>query len=199
MRNRSVLVQALIFLVLALAAAPITEAAQQKQKTRQRLETRDNRAARRVITLMEEVRHQLVTMPYYGVFDWLQAEVKADGAVILRGQTVRPINKSEAESRVKSLEGATRVINEIEVLPVSNFDDDVRVGVYRAIYRFDSPLFRYALQAVPPIHIIVKGGHVTLKGVAASQMDSQLAYMAARGVEGVFDVQNELQVEQTSE
>ena len=96
---------------------------------------------------------------------------------------------------MKELEGVGRVVNNIEVLPLSKNDDDLRAAVYPAIYRFDSPLFKYAIQSIPPIHIIVKNGHVVLKGVAATRMDSQLAYMAARGVPGVFDVENELQVE----
>jgi BON domain len=88
------------------------------------------------------------------------------------------------------------VINSIEVLPLSPMDDQLRIALYRAIFRFDSPLFRYGTQSVPPVHIIVKNGHVTLKGVVSNQMDSQLAYMAANAVPGVFEVKNELQVEQ---
>lgn len=196
MRIRGILV-ALIILVFAVA--PVTQAAQPQQKSRQRLETRDNRDTRRMISLMEEVRHQLVTLPYYSVFDWLQAEVKPDGTVILKGEVARPSLKSDAEARVKHLEGATRVINNIEVLPLSPMDDDLRMALYQNIFKYSGPLFRYALQSVPPIHIIVKNGHVTLKGVVASPMDSQLAYTAAREVPGVFDVQNELRVERASE
>jgi len=75
-------------------------------------------------------------------------------------------------------------------------DDQLRIALYRAIFNFNSPLFRYATQSVPPIHIIVKNGHATLKGVVMNQMDSQLAYMAAQGVPGVFEVKNELMIEQ---
>ena len=75
-------------------------------------------------------------------------------------------------------------------------DDQLRIALYRAIYRYDYPLFRYATQAIPSIHIIVKNGRATLKGVVANQMDSQLAYTAARGVSGLFEVKNELQIEQ---
>jgi len=70
------------------------------------------------------------------------------------------------------------------------------IALYRRIYNFDSPLFWYATSSVPPIHIIVKNGHVTLKGIVANQGDSDLAYIAAGQVSGVFDVKNELQVEQ---
>jgi hyperosmotically inducible protein len=145
--------------------------------------------------LNNEIRHELVMMPYYSVFDWLQAEVQPNGKVILSGEVTRPTLKKDAESRVRNLEGVSELTNNIEVLPLSDFDDDLRTGLYRAIYRYDSPLFRYALQSVGPIHIIVKNGHVTLKGVVASEQDSQLAYMAARQVPGAFEVKNELQVE----
>ena len=135
-------------------------------------------------------------LPYFSVFDWLQAEVKPDGTIILSGQVVRPTLKDDAEASVKRLEDATRVINEIEVLPLSPMDDQLRIVLYRRIYSFDSPLFRYATWSSPPIHIIVKNGHVTLKGIVANQGDSDLAYMAARQVPNVFEVKNELQIEQ---
>src|SRR5687767_12770975 len=84
--------------------------------------------------IIREVRHELVTLPYYGVFDWLEYEVTPDNTVILRGQVIRPITKSEAESRVKDIEGVSRVVNEIEVLPLSPMDDRLRIALYRAIY-----------------------------------------------------------------
>jgi len=146
-------------------------------------------------TLVEEIRHELVMLPYYDVFDWLEGEVRPDGTVILRGQVVRPTTKSEAEARVSEIEAVEKVVNEIEVLPLSPNDDRLRAAVYRAIYNFNSPLFRYATRAVPPIHIIIKNGRLTLKGVVATQADSQLAYTRARGVPGLFEVKNELVVE----
>jgi hyperosmotically inducible protein len=145
--------------------------------------------------IIKEVRHELVTLPYYGVFDWLQFEVKQDNTVLLRGQVVRPTTKSDAEARVKDIDGVSKVINEIEVLPLSPMDDRLRVSLYRAIYNWNSPLFRYATQAVPPIHIIVNRGRATLKGVVASKGDAQIAYMRARSVPGLFDVKNELLIE----
>ncbi len=160
------------------------------------LKSPTSRDANRLQTLKEEVRHQLVMLPYYSVFDWLQAQVRPDGTVTLMGEVTRPTTKDDAENRVKKLESASGVTNKIEVLPLSPMDDDLRLALYRAIFRYSSPLFRYATQSVPPIHIIVKNGHVTLKGVVANQMDSQLAYMAARGVPGTFEVKNELQIEQ---
>lgn len=152
--------------------------------------------ARQLNRLIREVGHELAMLPYYNVFDWLEGEAKGDGTVILRGQVVRPTTKSEAEARVKSVEGVERVVNEIEVLPVSPNDDRIRLAVYRALFNYNSPLFRYATQAVPPIHIIVNKGHVTLKGVVANKSDSDIANIRARGVPGVFGVTNQLQVEQ---
>ena len=145
--------------------------------------------------LIKEIRHELVTLPYYGLFDWLEGEVRPDGTLVLRGEVVRPTTKKEAEARVKTIEGIEGVQNDIEVLPVSPNDDRIRLATYRALFNGNSPLFRYAQRAVPPIHIIVKNGRVTLKGVVATRQESQIAYMKARSVSGVFEVKNELKVE----
>jgi hyperosmotically inducible protein len=145
--------------------------------------------------LKREVRHELVTLPYYGVFDWLQYEVRPDNTVVLRGQVVRPSTKSQAETRVKQIEGVSRVINEIETLPLSPSDDRLRTALYRALYNFDSPLFRYATQSVPSIHIVVANGHAILKGIVDSKSDADLANVRARSVPGLFDVKNELTTE----
>jgi osmotically-inducible protein OsmY len=180
--------------VVLMTMAPAISAAPQKAPVQ--IGKPDARDVRRMEVLKEEVRHQLVTLPYYTVFDWLQADIKSDGTVTLMGAVTRPTLKSDAENRVKTLESATRVVNNIEVLPLSPMDDQLRVAVYRALFRYDSPLFRYGTQSVPPIHIVLKNGHLTLKGVVANQMDSQLAAMAANGVSGIFEVKNELQIEQ---
>jgi hyperosmotically inducible protein len=140
----------------------------------------------------KQVRKDLVTLPYYGVFDNLAYQVNGN-TVTLYGQVVRPITRKDAERRVARIEGVDHVINNIEVLPVSGFDDSIRARTYRAVFRSGS-LYRYAMGANPSIHIIVKGGHVTLEGVVSNQMDSQLAYMAANGVPGVFSVTNNLHV-----
>jgi len=145
--------------------------------------------------LNREIRRELVTLPFYDVFDWLQFEIKPDSTVVLSGQVTRPTTKSGAEARIKDIEGIESVVNNIEVLPLSPNDDRIRRRMYVTLFGSNSPLFRYGMGAVPSIHIIVKNGRVTLKGVVANQMDSQLAYTRARGVPGVFDVQNELQVE----
>ena len=145
--------------------------------------------------VIRQVRHELVTLPYYGVFDWLQFEVRRDNTVVLHGQVVRSTTKSDAEGRVKDIDGVSNVVNEIEVLPLSPQDDRLRRALYRKLYGNDSPLFRYAVQAIPSIHIIVSNGRATLKGVVANKGDAQLAYLRARGVPGLFDVKNELQLE----
>jgi len=147
------------------------------------------------VHIIKEVRHELAMLPYYGVFDWIEFEVRPNNTVVLRGQVVRPTTRSDAEARVKCIDGVSGVVNEIEVLPLSPNDDRLRIALYRAIYNWNSPLFRYATQAVPPIHIIVNHGRATLKGVVASQGDARLAYLRARGVPGLFDVKNELQIE----
>ncbi len=143
--------------------------------------------------LVKEVRHQLVLLPYYSVFDNLEYKVEGD-RVILLGQVARPSLKPDAEATVKKIEGVTSVENQIEVLPVSTYDDRIRRAEFRAIYS-DTVLSRYAIQAVPPIHIIVKGGHVTLEGVVDSEADKNVAYIRTSGVSGVFSVTNHLRVE----
>ena len=176
---------------------------QSRQGDRQRPQLRTDGAAPReanppspeTARLIREIRHELVTLPYYDVFDWLEGEVRPDGTVVLRGQVVRPTTKSDAEARVKDIEGIGRVVNEIEVLPLSPNDDRLRLALYRAIFSYDSPLFRYSTRAVPPIHIIVNRGRATLKGIVATEQERNIAYLRARGVPGLFEVTNELRVE----
>lgn len=152
-------------------------------------------APRSLERLTTEVRHQLVMLPYYGVFDNLAYKVSPDGTVTLLGQVSRPTLKSDAERAVKNIEGVERVDNQIEVLPTSSMDDQTRRAVYRAIYGNDV-LSQYAMRAVPPIHIIVKNGHVTLEGVVSRQMDKQIAEMQAKSVPNVFSVNDNLRVEE---
>jgi hyperosmotically inducible protein len=147
--------------------------------------------------IYKEVRHELVMLPFYGVFDNLSYKVDPDGSVTLYGQVARPTLKSDAENVVKRIEGVTKVVNNIEVLPTSMNDDQIRRAVYRAIYGNDV-LSQYQMRAVPPIHIIVKNGHVTLEGAVARQMDKQIAGMQSNSVSGVFSVTNNLVVEDDS-
>lgn len=181
--------------IIALTAAlvlPVTaqQAAQQPQGEAQRVVQPGARALNRIA---RQVRQELVTLPYYGVFDNLAFRV--DGSTVtLLGQVTRPTLKSDAEAAVKDVEGVERVENRIEVLPLSPQDDRIRIATYRAIY--GSPtLDRYALQAVPPIHIIVENGKVTLVGVVATEADKNMANVRANTVSGVFSVTNNLQVE----
>jgi hyperosmotically inducible protein len=145
--------------------------------------------------IYKEVRHELVMLPYYGVFDNLAYKVDPDGTVTLLGQVARPTLKSDAENAVKRIEGVEKVVNNLEVLPTSGNDDQIRRATYRAIYG-NSVLSQYQLRAVPPIHIIVKNGHVTLEGAVARQMDKQIAGMQANGVHGAFSVTNNLVVDE---
>ena len=144
--------------------------------------------------ITKEVHHELVLLPYYGVFDNLAYRVSPDGTVTLLGQVARPTLKSDAENAVKHIEGVERVDNQIQVLPTSPMDDQIRLATYRAIYG-NTVLSPYGLRAVPPIHIIVNNGHVTLEGVVARPMDKQIAEIQAKSVPGVFSVTNNLQVE----
>ncbi|MFZ1130764.1 MAG: BON domain-containing protein [Terriglobales bacterium] len=145
--------------------------------------------------IYKEVRHELVTLPYYGVFDNLSYKVDPDGTVTLFGQVARPTLKSDAENSVKRIEGVEKVLNNIEVLPNSPLDDRIRREAYRAIYG-NEVLNQYQMRAVPPIHIIVNNGRITLEGVVARQMEKQIAGMQANGVPGVFSVTNNLAVEE---
>ena len=145
--------------------------------------------------IAEQVRHELALLPWYGVFDWIEGQVTSDGAVTLRGMVTRPTTMSDAEFRVKRLESVSKVVNRIEVLPLSSSDNAIRVATYRAIFNYNGPLYRYALGSRPSLHIIVKNGRITLKGVVSNSMDKQLAYTAARQVPGAFEVTDELRVE----
>jgi hyperosmotically inducible protein len=144
--------------------------------------------------LVKEVRHELVMLPYYGVFDNLTYRVEGS-KVTLFGSVTQPKLKTDATNAVKKIEGVTAVDNEIEVLPLSPNDDNIRRGVYRAIY--SKPGFeRYQFGAVPPIHIIVKNGDITLEGIVGTEMDKNIAGISANGVSGGHSVTNKLQVGQ---
>ncbi|OLD68739.1 MAG: hypothetical protein AUI45_09735 [Acidobacteria bacterium 13_1_40CM_2_56_11] len=195
MKNSIRLLLNSVFCSVLVSSFSVGTAASQSanQQSVLQMESPDQRTGNQLEAIAERVRHELVMLPYYGIFDWLEGEVNPDGSVILRGEVVRPSLKSDAEFRVKRIESVTNVVNEIRVLPLSTMDDGLRIALYRAI--FYSSLARYSLGAVSPIHIIVRNGRATLKGVVGSEMDKQLAYMSARGVPGLFDVKNELMAE----
>jgi len=142
--------------------------------------------------LLKEVRHQLLLLPYYSVFDNLLFKVEGDKVTLL-GQVSRPTLKSDAENAVKGIEGVASVNNQIEVLPTSPMDDQLRRAVYRVIYG-DTGLSRYGMSALPSIHIIVKNGNVTLEGLVDSETDKNLANLRANQVPNVFSVTNNLAV-----
>ncbi len=146
-----------------------------------------------IARITKEVRHELVMLPYYSVFDNLAYKVDGD-TVTLLGQVARPTLKSDAENVVKRIEGVEHVVNKIEVLPLSPMDQRIRMAEYRAIYG-EPALQRYGLAAVPSIHIIVNQGRVTLEGVVDSENDKNVANLRANGVSGVFSVTNNLRVE----
>ena len=145
--------------------------------------------------LEKQVRHELVTMPFYSLFDNLVFQVEGT-KVTLSGQTIRPTIRSSAERLVARLEGVTRVDNEIEVLPLSSYDDRLRLRLARAIYT-NPVLDRLGLRSIPGIHIIVKNGKVTLEGVVANETQKNVAFLEANGVSGIFAVTNNLRVEKS--
>ena len=141
--------------------------------------------------IVQEVRHQLVMLPYYSIYDDLAFRVDG-GTVTLLGAVTKPTLKSDAENVTKRVEGVTQVNNQVEVLPLSDLDWQVRRAEARAIYGDPSIGIRYGDQALPPIHILVKNGHVTLEGVVANQGDKNLINVRANGVPNVFSVTNDL-------
>jgi hyperosmotically inducible protein len=179
MKNGLISVVALVLASLTLSASGIAQDAQQPSARAQERITR-------------EVRHELLMLPYFGVFD--NIAYKVDGYnVTLLGQVVRPSLKSDAENVVKHIEGVEKVDNQIEVLPPSPMDDRIRLQLFRAIYGYPA-LQKYELGVQKPIRIIVKNGHVTLEGVVDSEGDKNIAGLRANGVPGTFQVTNNLQV-----
>lgn len=153
----------------------------------------DNQAsAKSQERIVREVRHELLMLPYFGVFDYIAFKVDG-GTVTLLGQVVKPVLKSDAQNAVKRIEGVERVDNQIETLPPSSMDDRLRIQLFHAIYGYPS-LEKYSLGVQKPIRIIVKNGHVTLEGVVDNQGDKDLANIRAKGVPGTFSVDNNLQV-----
>ena len=155
------------------------------------IESNDQRLNQQQI--MKKVRKELVTLPYYGVFDNLAYQV--DGSTVtLYGQVVRPTTRKDAERRIARIKGVERVVNQIEVLPLSSFDDSIRARMYRTLFRTGG-LYRYAMGANPSIHIVVNRGHLTLEGVVANEGDRRLANIVANGIPGVFSVTNNLRTD----
>ena len=187
----------LVFLFLTLIAIATFAVAQNAPSSMQRDPQaapvqRDQPSARSQERIQKEVRHELLMLPWFGVFD--NISYKVDGYnVTLYGQVVRPSLKSDAENSVKHIEGVERVDNKIEVLPPSPMDDRLRIQLFHAIYGYE-PLQKYALGVQKPIRIIVSNGHVTLEGVVDNEADKNAAGIRANGVPGIFSVTNNLQV-----
>jgi hyperosmotically inducible protein len=144
--------------------------------------------------IQEKVRHAIAMLPYYGIFDDISFRVDG-GVVTLMGEVTGPgFLKDQAQNVVKNVEGVTAVHNNIEILPLSPMDDQIRAQMYHAIFQ-DPQLGKYSMGSRPPLHIIVKNGHVTLTGVVMNEMDRNLAYLRANAVPGVFSVTNDLRVQ----
>jgi len=178
MRLRVPVVLAALVALVTLGAAQDAQREQPSAKSEERV--------------IKEVRHELLMLPYFGVFDYIAYKVEGYNVTLL-GQVVRPTLKSDAESVVKHIEGVEKVDNQIEVLPPSPMDDRIRVRLFRAIYQYPA-LQKYELGVQKPIRIIVKNGHVTLEGVVDNEADKNLAGLRANGVSGTFSVTNNLQV-----
>ena len=171
-------------LICFLALSVLTPAAQDAQRGQPTAKSEER--------ITREVRHELLMLPYFGVFDNIAYKVNGDEVTLL-GQVVRPVLKSDAENAVKRIEGVEKVDNQIEVLPPSEIDDRLRLRVFRAIYQYP-PLQKYELGVQKPIRIIVKNGRLTLEGVVDSEADKNLVGLRANSVSGIFSVTNNLQV-----
>ncbi len=143
------------------------------------------------------VRHEILRYPYYSIWDDISFRVSA-GQVELSGAVNQPFKKSDIERIVQRVPGVAGVADQIRILPLSNFDDRLRLQIARAIYS-DSVFIQYRNLAVPPIHIIVDNGHVTLTGIVSNDLEKQVAGMRASGAGlGFGNVVNNLQVEHPS-
>jgi hyperosmotically inducible protein len=153
---------------------------------------RTSPSARSEERITREVRHELLMLPYFGVFDYIA--FKIDGSTVtLVGQVNHATLKSDSENVVKRIEGVEKVDNQIEILPPSSMDDGLRRRLFRAIYGYPA-LEKYALGVQKPIRIIVKSGRVWLEGVVDTESDKNLAGLRANGIPGIFSVTNDLQV-----
>jgi|SRR5579863_8054 len=178
--NRTIVTDFL--LLAAIAAVALPAAAQNGTSGQSPAEMR----------IAREVRHEIVMLPYLNVFDYIAFEVHGYD-VKLTGAVTRPTLKTDAERAVKHVEGVEKVDNQIDVLPPSTMDDGLRLGLFRAIYRYPA-LEKYALGVLEPIRIIVKSGRVTLEGVVDNEADKNLVNLRANSVPGIFSVTNNLRV-----
>ena len=191
MNRKRVFLFVTLFAIATFAVAQNAPASMQRDPQAAPMQ-RDQPSARSQERIQKEVRHELLMLPWFGVFD--NISYKVDGYnVTLYGQVVRPSLKSDAENAVKHIEGVERVDNKIEVLPPSPMDDRLRIQLFHAIYGYE-PLQKYALGVQKPIRIIVNNGHVTLEDVVDNEADKNAAGIRANGVPGIFSVTNNLQI-----
>src|SRR4030081_2959317 len=190
--NRKLLFLLITVFAIATSGVAQNSAPSSMQRDQAAPMQRDQPSVRSQERIQKEVRHELLMLPWFGVFD--NISYKVDGYnVTLYGQVVRPSLKSDAESVVKHIEGVEHVDNKIEVLPPSPMDDRLRIQLFHAIYGYE-PLQKYALGVQKPIRIVVKNGHVTLEGVVDNETDKNMAGLRANSVPGIFSVTNNLQV-----
>lgn len=182
-KGRGILAMPVMLLALCVPAFAAGQSGNAQQQSNQSTMT----------DLEKTVRKELITLPYYTVFDNLQFKIENGDTVVLSGQVVWPYLKNDAEATIKLVKGVKKVVNNIEVLPPLPFDNKIRRREFYAIYS-SVGFERYAIQAIPPIHIIVNNGHVTLEGIVDDQMDKNLAGIAANQVPQVFSVTNNLQI-----
>jgi hyperosmotically inducible protein len=145
----------------------------------------------------KKVFKAIIRLPYYGLFDNIGYQVQGD-TVILSGKVVRPITKSDAAGVVKRINGVASVVNNIEVLPLSSYDDQIRYQVANTLANRGGGFYRYLQGASPSVKIIVDRGNVSLEGYVANKSDANLANILTRSVFGVFNVQNNLKVDRDS-
>jgi len=189
-------------LIVALALVPCSWAAQSQNQQNSDKQQQSNpqlttaspqeRQTRSEQRISDEVRHEVLMLPYYTIWDAIGYQVNGD-TVTLTGKVRNATLKSDAENSVKHIEGVDKVVNNIQILPPSSVDDQIREAVARSVFG-TTGLFQYSMEAVPPIHIIVENGHVTLVGTVNSEADKNLAGIKAKSVGGVFSVDNNLQV-----
>ncbi len=144
--------------------------------------------------LEKDVRHAINSLAYYGVFDDLGFTIGDNGVVTLTGEVMQYYVHNSAISAVRDVPGVTRVVDQIEVLPLSPFDNDIRIRAYNAIFGYPA-LSRYALNSRPPIHIVVKRGNITLAGVVNNELDRKLAFTRLRSLPGALSITNDLRLD----
>jgi hyperosmotically inducible periplasmic protein len=144
--------------------------------------------------LEKDVRHAINSLPYYGVFDDLSFSIDDKGVVTLSGEVMQYYVRNSAVGAVRAIPGVTRVNDQIEVLPLSPFDNTIRIQAYNAIFGYPA-LSRYAINSRPPIHIVVKNGNITLAGVVNNELDRKLVYNRIRALPNAFSVTNDLRLD----